>query len=325
MRTSGSQFKRHAGRRVDSVICATPSCARRSTADRPAARRFRRRRVDGSATRIGGRAHRARIVSISPAWPRLAPGQLLDAAAERAAQYLEACGHAFEVAVSLPGGSARSGPAEHHRTQAIDAYKRALRLNDRGVAAWLNLAINDYERARQPRNDDAEADLGRALEALERGRVLDPGSFVPYFYEGEVHALLAERKTARGIDPAPDRALALAAYRKGLTINSRLPHLYNGIASVQSRAAQDAMDHGRDPTELLGQAYDAAAQAIAVAPDQGYGYNNLGDVLARRAVFERAQGRDPAQHTASAGRRSERRGTRSSTGTAVPGRRQTGR
>jgi tetratricopeptide (TPR) repeat protein len=183
--------------------------------------------------------------------------------------------------------------AEHHRSEAIDAYMRALRLNDRGVAAWLNLAINYYARARQPRNDAAEADLGRALEALERGRVLDPGSFVPYFYEGEVHALLAERKTARGIDPAPDRALALAAYRNGLTINPRLPHLYNGIASVQSWAAQDAMDHGRDPTELLRQAYDAAAQAIAVAPDQGYGYNNLGDVVVRRAVFERAQGRDP--------------------------------
>jgi serine/threonine-protein kinase len=183
--------------------------------------------------------------------------------------------------------------AEHHRSQAIDAYTRALRLNDRGVEAWLNLGINYYGRAEQPRNRNAEADLSRALEALERGCALDPGSFVPYFYEGEVHALLAERKKARGLDPAPDRARAIEMYRKGLTINPQLPHLYNGISIVEVQEARDAMDHGRDPTELLDQAYDAAAQAIAVAPDQGYGYNNLGDVLIRRAAFERAQGRDP--------------------------------
>ncbi|HEX2685815.1 MAG TPA: protein kinase, partial [Kofleriaceae bacterium] len=183
--------------------------------------------------------------------------------------------------------------AELHRTQAIDAYTRALRLNDRGTDAWLNLAINYYGRAAQPRNHDAEADLARALEALERGRALDPGSFVPYFYEGEVHAQLAERKKARGGDPAPDRARAIEMYRKGLTINPRLPHLHNGISIVLAREAQDAADHGRDPTELLDQAYAAASQAIAAAPDQGYGYNNLGDVLAHRAAFERAQGRDP--------------------------------
>jgi serine/threonine-protein kinase len=183
--------------------------------------------------------------------------------------------------------------AEHHRTQAIDAYTQALRLKDRGADAWLNLAINYYGRAKQLRNHDAEADLARALEALERGRALDPGSFVPYFYEGEVHAQLAQRKKARGADPAPDRAHALEMYRKGLTINPRLPHLYNGICLVQVQAAQDALDHGGDPTELLEQARAAAAQAIAVAPDQGYGYDNLGDAFTHRAAFERAQGRDP--------------------------------
>jgi serine/threonine-protein kinase len=183
--------------------------------------------------------------------------------------------------------------AEHHRTQAIDAYTRALRLNDRGTDAWQNLGINYKRRAQRRHGLDAEADLARALEALERGRALDPRSYVPAFSEGEVYALLAERKQARGIDPAPDRARAIEMYRKGLTINPQVPHLYNGISIVQVQAARDAMAHGRDPTGLLGQAYDAAAQAIAVAPQQGFGYNNLGDVLLCRAAFERAQGRDP--------------------------------
>ncbi|HEX8115181.1 MAG TPA: hypothetical protein VF516_45950, partial [Kofleriaceae bacterium] len=183
--------------------------------------------------------------------------------------------------------------ADDHRTQAIDAYTQALRLDDHRADAWLNLGINYYRRAQQPRGHDAEADLGRALEALERGRVLDPGSYVPYFCEGEVYRMRAERTQARGVDPAPDRARAIELYRKGLTINSQFPLLYNGISMVQVEAARDAFAHGQDPTRLLDQAYDAAARAIQVAPDQAYGYNNLGDVLLRRAAFERARGRDP--------------------------------
>ncbi|MBC7974415.1 MAG: protein kinase [Myxococcales bacterium] len=186
-----------------------------------------------------------------------------------------------------------SQDAASHRTQAIDAYMQALQLNDLGKGAWLNLGINYYERASQRHDDEAEADLSRGLEALERGLALQPGSSLPYFYEGEIYALLAERKKARGADPAPERARAIDKYRKGLEISPDLPHLHNGICIVQGHAARDAIEHGQDPTVLLNDAQSAAMRAIEAAPDQGYGYNNLGDVLLRRAKFERAKGRDP--------------------------------
>ncbi len=185
--------------------------------------------------------------------------------------------------------------ADLHRSQAIAAYLAAIAKNDRRSSAWLNLGINHYARGAQPRRPAAaaEADLGEALAAIDRGRALDPGSFVPWFYQGEIFAQLARRKQARGADPAPDWSRALDAYRQGLAINPRLPHLHNGISLVQVQQARDAADHGRDPLPLLAAAQAAAAQAVAVAPDQGHGYNNVGDVLAQRAAYQRARGEDP--------------------------------
>jgi serine/threonine-protein kinase len=183
--------------------------------------------------------------------------------------------------------------SEQHRSLAIDAYADAIRINDRRSHAWLNLGINYYARASQPRSRDADADLVRALEALDKGRALDPRSYVPCFYEGEVFARIAQRKQARGADPGPDRTRAIEMYQQGLAINPRLPHFHNGISIVQVLQAKDAAARGGDPTPLLDQAQAAAAQAIAVAPEQGHGYSNFGDVLAERAAYERARGRDP--------------------------------
>jgi eukaryotic-like serine/threonine-protein kinase len=183
--------------------------------------------------------------------------------------------------------------SDHHRSLAIEAYANAIRIDDRRSGAPLNLGINYYHRASRPRSRDPEGDLARALEALDQGRSLDPGSIVPSFYKGEVFALLAQRKGARGADPGPDRARAIEMYRQGLAINPRLPHFHNGISAVQAQQARDALGRGEDPVPLLDQAQAAAAQAIAVAPDQGHGYNNLGDVLAQRAAHERDRGRDP--------------------------------
>jgi hypothetical protein len=183
--------------------------------------------------------------------------------------------------------------SERYRSMAIDAYANAIRINGQRASAWLNLGINYYARGSQPRSREAEAELGRAFEALEKGRELDPRSFMPYFYEGEVFAQLAQRKQARGAPPDPDRARAIESYRQGLVINPKLPHLHNGIANVQLEQAKEASEQGRDPTPFLDQAQSAAARAIAVAPEQGHGYNNLGEALAQRAAYERAHGRDP--------------------------------
>ncbi len=183
--------------------------------------------------------------------------------------------------------------SDHHRSLAIDAYTSAIRIDGQRSVAWLNLGINYYHRASQPRSRDADADLSRALEAFERGHALVPRSFVPSFYQGEVFARIAQRKQERGLDPEPDRARAIEMYRRGLAINPKLPHFHNGISIVQVQQAKDETSRGRDPTPLLDQAQAAAAQAIAVAPEQGHGYNNLGDALAHRAAYERARGRDP--------------------------------
>ena len=182
--------------------------------------------------------------------------------------------------------------SEHERSAAIDAYVNALRLDDRGFAAPVNLGINYFHRASQAKPRDADADLVRALEAFDQGRTLNPNSYVPRFYKGEVLEAIAERKRASGVDPGPDLARAIEMYQQGLAINPRLPHLHNGISVIRLEQARDAAAHGADPGPFLDQAEAAAAQAVAVAPEQGFGYNNRGEVFAQRAAYQRARGGD---------------------------------
>ncbi|HEX4420150.1 MAG TPA: serine/threonine-protein kinase [Kofleriaceae bacterium] len=183
--------------------------------------------------------------------------------------------------------------SERHRSIATDAYVNAIRLDGRGFAAPVNLGINYYHRASQPRPRDADADLVRALEAFDKGRTLNPNSYVPRFYEGEVLRSIAERKQARGVDPGPDRGRAIEMYQQGLAINPRVANLHNGISVIRLEQARDAADRRADPGPFLDQAKAAAAQAVTVAPGQGFGYNNRGEVLAQRAAYERARGDDP--------------------------------
>ncbi|HVK70332.1 MAG TPA: serine/threonine-protein kinase, partial [Polyangium sp.] len=185
-------------------------------------------------------------------------------------------------------------PADLHRGQAIDAYRRAIDLDPRGSDVWMNLAINSFARASQPGAVDPERDLHEALAALEKGRTENPRHIVPYFYGGEIHALLAKRKEERGEDPDPLLGQALATYRAGLTVNPRLPHLHNGVGAVLVEQARVASARGRDPVPLLVEAEGAFEQAILVAPDQGYAYSNKGFALVRRAMAERARGETPA-------------------------------
>ncbi|MCE9575398.1 MAG: serine/threonine protein kinase [Deltaproteobacteria bacterium] len=179
------------------------------------------------------------------------------------------------------------------RGLAIDAYTSAIKLSDSVGSAWLNLGNNYARRAASPRSADADADLRRAIDALEKGRALDPGGFAAAFYEGQAYARLADRQGARGEDPAPARARAIAMYELGLTVAPRASLLWNGISMVSTAQAKDAWARGDAPDLAHVRAITAATQAIAVAPDQAFGYNNLGVALLERAMSERSRGRDP--------------------------------
>jgi eukaryotic-like serine/threonine-protein kinase len=184
--------------------------------------------------------------------------------------------------------------AEVNRSRSIDAFTRALQINDRIDGVWINLGINYYKRASSPRAKDPDDDLSQALHALDQARSINPKHVVPYFYEGEIHTLIAERARLRGVDGGPELERALGMYEGGLAINPRIPHLHNGIGQVRLDQAKQAWDRGADPEPWLDQARAAFEQAIAVAPDQGFGYNNLGDMLALRARWQRARDEDPS-------------------------------
>ena len=183
--------------------------------------------------------------------------------------------------------------AAANRGKAIDAYTRALAIEDRLSYVWINLGINYYMRAAQPRAPDPDGDVRHALDALDRAMAINPGHVVPYVYEGQSHELIAQRARNRGGDPAPELARARDVYQRGLAINATLPHLHNGIGIVLMDQAKLAWDRGGDPEPLLDQARSAFEQAIAAAPNQGFGYDNVGEVHAQRAWLQLARGGDP--------------------------------
>jgi serine/threonine-protein kinase len=180
-----------------------------------------------------------------------------------------------------------------HRGAEIQAYERAIRLDERLPDAWINLGIAYFTRATNARAAAPEGDLERATRALDKAQALNPQHVVPYFYAGLVHERQGRRRASRGEDPRPELALALEQYRKGLAINPTLPVLLNGVGNVLSAQAQEEWNRGGDPFPLLEQARASLEQAVAVAPKQGIGYNNLGEVQAWRARYLRARGQDP--------------------------------
>jgi eukaryotic-like serine/threonine-protein kinase len=184
--------------------------------------------------------------------------------------------------------------AQMNRGKAIEAFSRAIQLNDKMTDVWINLGINYFNRGSQPRAEDPGGDLQRAIQALDKAKAINPKHVVPYFYEGEIYELMAQRARTRGRDPGPDLIRSLDVYKVGLAVNARLPHLYNGIGTVLMDQAKEAWDRGADPVPLLDQARATFEQAIAVAPAQGFGYGNVGAVLIQRAWFQRSRGEDPS-------------------------------
>jgi eukaryotic-like serine/threonine-protein kinase len=214
------------------------------------------------------------------------------APAERDVSYHENLGLIFSIWADHEGQNGRD--AQANWSKSITAYDRALQINDKVNSVWINQGINYFMRASQPGGEDPDGDLTRAARALETAMSINPKNVAPYFYEGMVYKLRAERARARGGDPGPDLARSLRAHQGGLGISPKLPHLHNGAGLVYVDRAKDAWVRGADPEPLLEQARAAFAQAIAVAPDHGHGYNNLGDMLSVRAWLQRARGDDPS-------------------------------
>lgn len=180
-----------------------------------------------------------------------------------------------------------------NRGKAIDSYRTAIRIDARVPEAWMNLGIAYFTSASQPRSKDPDADLREASDAIEEARKRNDKHVVPYFYGGQIHALMASRKRARGGDAQPDVDAALHLYRQGLAINPGVPQLHNGEGSILLDSAGDAWDRGDDPDPILDLARAAYEQAVTVAPEQGFGYHNVGEALARRARYRFARGDDP--------------------------------
>jgi len=170
--------------------------------------------------------------------------------------------------------------------RAIEAYRRATLLEPRLLPAWINLGTCLQQRAALPGARAPEEDLRAALAGLEQAHRINPSHFVPCFVEGKVRHDLALRRRDRGEDPAEELQRAVEAYRRGLAINPRIPHLHNGLGLAQLLQARHAWDSGAASGTALAAAQASFERAVAVAPDQVFGYLNLGDLLIWRARTE---------------------------------------
>ncbi len=192
------------------------------------------------------------------------------------------------------------GDPEAHRGKAIEAYRTATELDEGPAFAWLNLGNAYLLRASYPRAKDPDGDLALAIAALDKAGAKNPGQVVGFIYSGDAHSLAAERIRARGGDPRPELARALALYRQGLVINPNLAYLHNGVGAVLLQEALEAWDHGESPEPRLRDAQRAFEEAMRVAPDQGFGLINVGEVLATLAQRKLDAGDDPAAAAAAA-------------------------
>ncbi|WP_342742552.1 protein kinase domain-containing protein [Stigmatella erecta] len=179
------------------------------------------------------------------------------------------------------------------RDQALAAYQAAIALDPKPLDGWVNLGTAYFKRASHPRAVDADADLERAREALERARGIDPGNYVPYYYGAQVHEWRARRLYNRGGAAATDLEQAIALYRQGLGINAKLPQFHNALGGALLWRAELAWEEGEDPFARLDVAQASFEQARDVAPKQGFAYNNLGEVHAARGLYRSQRGEDP--------------------------------
>ncbi|QRO02355.1 protein kinase [Archangium violaceum] len=180
-----------------------------------------------------------------------------------------------------------------HRGQAIEAFQTAISLHGHLPEAWLNLGSAYFKRASHPRAADRGGDLEKARDALERALSINPGNYVASFYGAQVHEQLAHRLYDHGGDTRPELERTIELYRKGLTINPKIPQLHNGLGGALLWRAQLTWEEGGDPFPGLDEARAAFEQARTLAPKQWFAFNNLGEVEAFRATFLMAREEEP--------------------------------
>ncbi|HET9621012.1 MAG TPA: serine/threonine-protein kinase [Kofleriaceae bacterium] len=212
-------------------------------------------------------------------------------ATDRDDEYFVLRGLTFNVWADYEDQRGRDSAAT--RDRAIDAYTRALALDDKLAYIWFNLGGIYHDRAGEPHDRDIDGDIERAITAFERGQALDANNIAAYFYGGRLHLLRAQRQRDAGGDPGPELARALARYREGLAIDASRPQIHSGIGSVLAEQAENAWNHGEDPFPLFDAAEAAYARAAEVAPALGLGDKNLGWALAARAKLLNAHDDDP--------------------------------
>jgi hypothetical protein len=108
-----------------------------------------------------------------------------------------------------------------------------------------------------------------------------------------VHELRARRSANRDQPTEPDLTQAIELYRKGQSINGKLPHYPHALGTALLLRAELVWDEGGDAFPLLDQAEAAHEQARALAPQQANAYSNLGHVHTFRAMFLRRKRADP--------------------------------
>ncbi|MFL5350835.1 MAG: protein kinase domain-containing protein [Hyalangium sp.] len=212
-------------------------------------------------------------------------------AKHRGAEFHVLLGIVFELRSTYDQQS--HGDPRPDREKAISAFIEAVRLDERQLAAWTNLANIYVARALDASAPDPDGDLSRAMAALDKARALNPQHVVPYFSAAEVQMQIVQRSRARGDDVRPELDRALDLYKRGLAINSALPQLHNGVGTVLLEQARETWTRGGDPVSLLDRAQAAYEKAVSLAPNQGFAYHNISEVLLQRAVYQRARGESP--------------------------------
>ncbi|KFE71136.1 serine/threonine-protein kinase [Hyalangium minutum] len=210
---------------------------------------------------------------------------------ERNSSFHSEMGNIFKVWADAEEQSGKD--SLEHRGQAIDAYRAALQLDASQAETWSSLGTAYFKRGTSPHPRDADGDLEQAWTALERAQSIDPGNYVHYFYGGQVQEWRARRKYNRGRGVEPELEQALAQYRKGLAINSKLPQFHNLLGGALLWRAELTWEEGGDASLWLDQAQPAFEQARTVAPQQAFAYNGLGEVHAWRALFQLRAKQDP--------------------------------